>query len=63
MDNNGNNIKVKGIPRKVTIREIYALQMKISVRKLCKVFAIYIMNDKGKRYETQTGRHTCFKGV
>ena len=32
-DNNGNNIKVKGIPRKVTIREITALQMKRSVRK------------------------------
>ena len=28
IDNNGNNVKVKGIPRKVTIREIYALQMK-----------------------------------
>ena len=33
MDNDGTNIKVKGIPRKVTIREIFALQMKISVRK------------------------------
>ena len=33
IDNNGNNIKVKGIPRKVTIREIFALQMKRSVRK------------------------------
>ena len=31
IDNNGNNIKVKGIPRKVTIREISALQMKRSV--------------------------------
>ena len=44
-NNNGNNIKVKGIPRKVTIREIYALKMKRSVRKGCKVFAVYIMND------------------
>ena len=44
-DNNWNNIKVKGIPKKVTIREISALQMKISVRKRCKVFTIYIMND------------------
>ena len=33
IDNNGNNIKVKGIPRKVTIKEISALQMKKSVRK------------------------------
>ena len=31
--NNGNNIKVKGIPRKVTIREISSLQMKRSIRK------------------------------
>ena len=30
---NGNTVKVKGIPRKVTIREIFALQMKRSVRK------------------------------
>ena len=28
IDNNGNNIKVKGICRKVTIREISALKMK-----------------------------------
>ena len=33
IDNNGNHIKVKGIPRKVTIKEISALQMKKSVRK------------------------------
>ena len=45
IDNNGNNIKVKGIPRKVTIREILALQMKRSVRKGCKVFTIYIIKD------------------
>ena len=43
---NGNNIKVKGILRKVTIREISALQMKRSIRKGCKIFAVYIMNDK-----------------
>ena len=46
IDNNGNSIKVKGIPRKVTIREIFSLQMKRSVRKGCKVFIVYIMNDK-----------------
>ena len=31
---------------KVTIRRISPLQMKISVRKGCKVFVVYIMNDK-----------------
>ena len=46
IDNNGNNVKVEGIPRKVTIREISALQMKRSVRKWCKVFGLYIINDK-----------------
>ena len=46
IDNNGNIIKVKGIPRKVTIIEISALQMKRSVRKGSKIFTIYIMNDK-----------------
>ena len=44
-DDNGDIIKVKGIPRKVTIREIYALQMKILVRKGFKVFHFYIMNN------------------
>ena len=46
IDNNGNSIKVKGIPRKVTTREIFALKMKRSVRKGCKEFTVYIMNDK-----------------
>ena len=46
IDNNGNSIKVKGIPRKVTIREISTLQIKRPVRKGCKVFTVYIMNDK-----------------
>ena len=32
-DDNGNTVKVKGIPRKLTIREISTLKMKRSVRK------------------------------
>ena len=46
LDDNGNTINVKGIPRKVTIREIYALQMKIFTHKGCKVFVVYVMDDK-----------------
>ena len=46
IDNNWNNIKVKGIPRKVTIREISTLQMKLPGRKGYKVFTFYKMNDK-----------------
>ena len=42
----GNTIKVKGIPRKVTICEISSLQMKISVRKGCKLFVVYVMHYK-----------------
>ena len=34
----GNMIKVKGVPRKVMIRDIFSLQMKIYVCKGCKVF-------------------------
>ena len=38
-------IKVKWIPRKVIIIDISSLQMKRSVRKGCKVFSLYIVND------------------
>ena len=41
----GTTIKVKGIPRKVTIREISSLQMKRFVRNGCKVYNFYVMND------------------
>ena len=43
VDDTGNT---KGIPRKLTIREIFAIQMKVSVRKLCKLFVVYVMDDK-----------------
>ena len=43
-EDNGDNIKVKGIPRKVAIREISALQIKILVIKGGKVFYFYTMN-------------------
>ena len=39
-------LKWKEFPEKVTIREIYALQMKLSVWKGCKVFDVYGMDDK-----------------
>ena len=42
IDDIGNTIKVKVIPKKVTIREIFALQMKIYVRKRCKVFVFFM---------------------
>jgi len=37
---------VKGIPRKVFVRQIYSLQMKRSVMKGCKVFFVHVINDE-----------------
>ena len=39
LDEKGETIIVKGIPRKVSVRQISSLQMKKSVRKGCIVFA------------------------
>ena len=41
-------IVVKGIPRKITIRKLSALQMKRSVHKGCKVFVVHIINERDK---------------
>ena len=51
IDDKGKKVTVKGIARKVMIREIYALQMKRSVRKGCKVFAAHLLdpNEKFKK--------------
>ena len=38
----GKSISVKGIPRKTTIRQIYALQLKRAVRKGCKAYAAIV---------------------
>ena len=46
LDNNRERVTVKGIPRKVFVRQISTLQMKKVVRKGCKVFAMHLINDK-----------------
>ena len=46
IDDTGNTIKVKGFPIKVTIRDIFSLQMKMYVCKGCKVFFVYVMDVK-----------------
>ena len=46
LNNKGERITVKGIPRKVSVRQISALQMKKVVRKGCKVFSLHIINTK-----------------
>lgn len=53
IDESGNNIRVKGIARKVTVREISALQAKRAVRKGCKIFAVYILNHNEKAESTE----------
>jgi len=42
-------VVVKGIPRKVSVRQISALQMKKAVRKGCKVFAVHVIDNE--KYE------------
>ena len=46
LDGKGETIIVKGIPRKVYVRQISTLQMKKFVHKGCKVFVVNVMNDK-----------------
>ena len=41
-------VKVKGIPRKTVIRQIFALQLKRAVRKGCKAYAVTITDEEGK---------------
>ena len=46
VDEKGEIVMVKGIPRKVSVKQISALQMKRSVRKGCKVFVVNLIDDE-----------------
>ena len=46
LNDRGERITDKGIPRKVFVRQISALQMKKVVRKGCKVFDVHIINNE-----------------
>lgn len=46
IDKNGETVMVKGIPRKVSVRNISALQMKRSVRKGCQVADVHVIDDE-----------------
>ena len=46
LDDKGETVTVKGIPRKNYVRYISALQMKKSIQKGSKVFDVHVMNDK-----------------
>ena len=51
INNDGELIKVKGIPRKTTIKQIYALHLKRAVRKGCKAFSIIVINEENTNNE------------
>ena len=46
LNNEGEMVTVKRIPRKTTIRKIFALQLKRVVWKGCKSFAVTITNEE-----------------
>ena len=46
LNNDGKLVSVKGIPRKTTIRQISALQLKRAVRKGCKAYAVTINDEE-----------------
>ena len=46
LNSDGKPVSVKWIPRKTTIRQISALQLKRAVRKGCKSYAVTITNEE-----------------
>ena len=48
-DSQGNQVKVQGIPKKVSVRKISALKAKKWVRKGCRLFAINIRDLESER--------------
>ena len=46
LNKDGERITIVGIPRKISLRQISALQMKRVVRKGCKVFVVHIINNE-----------------
>ena len=48
-DSEGNQVKIQAIPKKVLVRQIYALQAKKSIRKGSKLFAVNIRDIEAKR--------------
>ena len=46
INSDGKLVSVQGIPRKTTIRQISALQLKRTVRKGCKAYAVTITDEE-----------------
>ena len=55
LNNEREIITVTRIPRKISVRQISALQMKKAVRKVCKVFALHIINNEQVNKENKPG--------
>ena len=55
MNNEGERITVIGIPRKISVRQISALQMKKAARKGCKVFVMHVINNEQVNNENKPG--------
>ena len=45
VNNGGETVNVRGIPRKIAIRQIFSLQLKKVVRKGCKAFVVTLTNE------------------
>ena len=48
-DSQANQVKVQGIPKKVSVRQIFALQANKCIRKGCKLFAVNIRDIESDR--------------
>lgn len=53
LNEEGETMLVNEIPRKIFVRHILALQMKIFIRKGCKVFDVHVMNKENKSKENK----------
>ena len=51
VNNDGEIVNVKGIPRKTTIRQISTLKFKRVVQKGCKTFAVTVINEENTNNE------------
>ena len=55
LNKEGEIITIIGVPRKIYVRQISALQMKKDVRKGCKFFVVHIINNEQVNKENKPG--------
>ena len=49
IDRQGNQVKIQGVPKKVSVRQISSLQKNKCIRKGCKLFVVNIQDLDSKR--------------